>query len=57
MNQLLSVNTYKRSIDEWHKLLKSGVLADKSVEVLEGNIIEKNPESVEHNYANYSLVL
>ena len=47
---------YKWSIDEWHKLVDSGVLADKSVEFLAGNIVEMSPEGIEHSYTNDSVV-
>ena len=31
---------YQWSIDEWHELVDSGVLAGKPVELLEGNIVD-----------------
>ena len=52
----MSATTYKWSIDEWHELIESGVLADKPVELLEGEIVEMSPEGVEHWYTNHSLV-
>ena len=47
---------YKWSIDEWHELVDSGVLEGKSVELLEGNIVEMSPEGIEHSYTNRSIV-
>ncbi|NJK55357.1 MAG: Uma2 family endonuclease [Pleurocapsa sp. SU_5_0] len=46
---------YKWSIDEWHKLVDSGVLEGKPVELLEGNIVEMSPEGIEHSYTNQSV--
>ena len=46
---------YKWSINEWHKLVDSGVLEGKPVEFLEGNIVEMSPEGVEHSYTNQSV--
>ena len=46
---------YKWSLDEWHELVDSGVLAGKPVELLEGNIVEMSPEEIEHSYTNQSV--
>ncbi|MEA5533826.1 Uma2 family endonuclease [Crocosphaera sp. XPORK-15E] len=46
---------YKWSIDEWHKLVDSGVLEGKPVELLEGDIIEMSPEGIDHSYTNQSV--
>lgn len=50
------ITTYKWSIDEWHELVDSGVLAGKPVELLEGDIVAMSPEGVEHSYTNRSIV-
>ena len=47
---------FKWSLLDWHRLVNSGVLADKSVELLEGEIIEMSPEGVEHSYTNHTMV-
>ena len=52
----MTVTTYKWSIEEWHKLVDSGLLEGKSIEFLEGEIIEVSPEGVEHSYTNRSVV-
>ena len=44
--------TYKWSIEEYHLMIESGLLADKSVELLNGAIIEMSPEREEHSYTN-----
>ncbi len=51
----MSVTTYKWSIDEWHKLIELGVFQDKSVELLNGEIIEMSPEGIPHSYTNLSV--
>lgn len=43
---------YKWSIEDWHKLIESGLLLDKSVQLLDGDIIEMSPEREEHSYTN-----
>lgn len=51
----MAVTTYKWSIEEWHQLIDSGVLEGKSVELLEGKIIEMSPEGIPHSYTNRSV--
>jgi hypothetical protein len=36
---------YKWSVEDYHQIINSGVLEGKSVELLEGEIIEISPES------------
>ena len=43
---------YKWSIEDWHKLIESGLLVGKSVQLLDGDIIEMSPEREEHSYTN-----
>ncbi|MEO0848714.1 MAG: Uma2 family endonuclease [Cyanobacteria bacterium J06648_1] len=52
----MTLTTYKWSIEEWHELVNTGLLEGKSVEFLEGEIIEVSPEGVEHSYTNNSVV-
>jgi Uma2 family endonuclease len=52
----------KWSIDEYHELIKLGVLDDKNVELLKGEIIEMVPEGEDHAEQNedgykYLLIL
>ena len=49
-----NLTTYKWSLDQWHKLIETGVLADKRVELLEGEIIKVSPEGIEHRKVNDS---
>ena len=51
----MTLITYKWSIAEWHELVNSGILQDKPVELLEGEIIEMSPEGIEHSYTNQSI--
>ena len=44
----------KWSIDDYHLMIKSGVLNNRSVELIEGEIIEVSPESPLHRFTNDS---
>ena len=44
--------TYKWSIEDYHRAIATGILADKPVELLEGDIIQMSPEDVSHSYIN-----
>ena len=48
----MTITTYKWSIKKWHELVDSGVLTDKSVELLNGEIVQMSPEREEHSYTN-----
>lgn len=50
------VSVFKWSIADWHELVKSGVLAERRVELLEGEIVEMSPEGPMHSSTNYSVV-
>ena len=49
------VSTYKWSIGEWHQLIELGVLADKQVELLNGEITQMSPEGIPHSYTHQSV--
>jgi Uma2 family endonuclease len=51
----MTVALYKWSIEEWHELVDSGVLAGKKVELLEGDIVKMSPEGIEHSGTNRSV--
>ncbi|NJL52454.1 MAG: Uma2 family endonuclease [Hydrococcus sp. SU_1_0] len=51
----MTLTTYKWSIEEWHDLVDSGVLAGKKVELLEGEIIAMSPEGIPHSYTHQSV--
>jgi len=48
----MTITTYKWSVEEYHLMIESGLLTDKSVELLNGEIIEMSPEREEHSYTN-----
>ena len=50
------VSIFKWSIADWHELVESGILADRRVELLEGEIVEINPKEPMHSSTNYSVV-
>ncbi|MBE9046439.1 Uma2 family endonuclease [Pleurocapsales cyanobacterium LEGE 10410] len=52
----MTLTTYKWSIEEWHDLVNSGVLAGKKIELLEGEIIEMSPEGISHRNTNHKAV-
>ncbi len=48
----MTITTYKWSVEEYHLMIESGLLTGKSVELLNGEIIEMSPEREEHSYTN-----
>ena len=48
----MTLTTYKWSVEEYHLMIESGLLEDKSVELLNGQIIEMSPEREKHTYTN-----
>jgi Uma2 family endonuclease len=42
------LTTYKWTIEDYHRLVDSGVLDDKHVELLNGEIVEMAPEGIPH---------
>jgi Uma2 family endonuclease len=51
----MTLSTYKWSLEAWHDLVDSGVLAGQRVELLEGEIIEMSPEGIPHSYTQQSV--
>ena len=47
--------TYKWQIEQWHMLVNSGLLDGLPIELLEGDIVEMSPESIEHSVTNRSI--
>ena len=47
--------TYKWQIEQWHKLVNSGLLDGLPIELLEGDIVEMSPEGIEHSATNRSI--
>ena len=46
---------YKWTIEEYHHMIESGLLAGKSVELLEGNIVVMSPEGIPHSHTCQSV--
>lgn len=51
----MNLTTLKWSISDWHKLIESGILDDKNVEFLEGEIISMAPEGIPHSATNREI--
>jgi Uma2 family endonuclease len=47
-DKLMSITIAKWTIEQYHELVNTGVLADRQVELLAGNIIEMSPEGMSH---------
>lgn len=46
----MTVTTAKWTIDEYHRMIAAGILDDRRVELLRGEIVEMSPESEPHAY-------
>jgi Uma2 family endonuclease len=46
----MTLVTAKWSLEEYHSMVESGVLDDRHVELINGEIIEMPPEGAEHSY-------
>ncbi|AUT00244.1 hypothetical protein CLI64_07530 [Nostoc sp. CENA543] len=58
----MTMITAKWSIEEYHRMIEAGILSDRKVELLQGEIIEMSPEGEPHAYcsheaANYLIKL
>ena len=51
----MTVTTFKWSIEQWHRLIETGVLAGQNVELLEGEIVKMSPEGIPHSFSNRSI--
>ncbi|ALF54971.1 hypothetical protein ACX27_22530 [Nostoc piscinale CENA21] len=48
----MSVIVAKWTIDEYHRMIEAGILSDRQVELLQGEIVEMSPESEPHAYSS-----
>jgi Uma2 family endonuclease len=48
----MTTTAYKWSIDSYHQIIAAGILDDRSVELLQGEIIVMSPEGEFHAYYN-----
>jgi Uma2 family endonuclease len=44
------------SIEDYHQIVNTGILANRRVELIDGEILEMAPESADHTYTWGSLV-
>jgi Uma2 family endonuclease len=42
----------KWTIDEYHRIIDAGILSDRKVELLKGEIVEMSPEGEPHPYCS-----
>jgi Uma2 family endonuclease len=47
----MSIVTAKWSLQDYHQMIETGLLDDRKVELLRGEIIEMSPEGVPHSFA------
>ncbi|WP_414566232.1 MULTISPECIES: Uma2 family endonuclease [unclassified Anabaena] len=48
----MSVIVAKWTIDDYHRMIEAGILCDRQVELLEGEIVEMSPEGEPHAYCS-----
>ena len=46
----MTLITAKWSLDDYHQMIESGLLAERSLELINGEIIEVSPEGVAHSF-------
>ena len=46
----MTLITAKWSLDDYHQMIESGLLAERSLELINGEIIEMSPEGVAHSF-------
>ncbi|MCC5639186.1 Uma2 family endonuclease [Nostoc sp. CHAB 5844] len=49
----MSVIVAKWTIDEYHRMIEAGILSDRKVELLQGEIFEMSPEGEPHAYCSH----
>jgi Uma2 family endonuclease len=49
----MTVIAAKWTIDEYHSMIDAGILSDRKVELLKGEIVEMAPEGEPHAYSSY----
>jgi Uma2 family endonuclease len=49
----MSLITAKWKIDEYHRMIAAGILSDRRVELLQGEIVEMSPEGEPHAYCSH----
>ena len=46
----MTLITAKWSLEDYHQMIATGILADRSVELINGEIVEMSPEGVPHSF-------
>ena len=46
----MTLITAKWNLDDYHQMIESGLLEDRSLELINGEIIEMSPEGVSHSF-------
>ena len=46
----------KWSVEDYHKMIEAGILSDRPVELISGEILQMTPEGPFHHYLNISIV-
>ncbi|BAY46564.1 hypothetical protein SAMD00079811_41760 [Scytonema sp. HK-05] len=49
----MTVIAAKWTIDEYHRMIAAGILSDRQVELLKGEIVEMSPEGEPHAYSSH----
>ncbi|KAB8330163.1 Uma2 family endonuclease [Scytonema tolypothrichoides VB-61278] len=49
----MTVITAKWTIDEYHRMIAAGILSERKVELLKGEIVEMSPEGKPHAYSSH----
>ncbi|WP_414583175.1 Uma2 family endonuclease [Scytonema sp. PCC 10023] len=49
----MTVIAAKWTIDEYHRMIDAGILSDRQVELLKGEIVEMSPEGEPHAYSSH----
>jgi Uma2 family endonuclease len=45
------------TVEDYHKMIDAGILSERHVELIAGDIIEISPEGSIHRFINYSGVI
>lgn len=48
----MTVTTAKWTIDEYHRMIAAGIICDRKMELLKGEIVEMSPEGEPHAYCS-----
>lgn len=48
----MSVVTAKWTLEDYHRMIEAGILSDRRVELLQGEIVEMSPEGEPHAYSS-----